>query len=51
MNLIKEERMAENAEKIGDFLLSNFKKFKFPFIKEVRGKGLLIAIEYVPSLK
>jgi len=38
--------MIENANIIGDFLMKNLKSLRFPFIKEVRGRGLMIAIEY-----
>jgi ornithine--oxo-acid transaminase len=46
--VLEEERLVENAERIGDYLISrlNELKSKYEMIKEVRGKGLMIAIEF-----
>jgi predicted acetylornithine/succinylornithine family transaminase len=42
-----EEGMLENCQKIGDYFLSQLEeiKVKFPFVKEVRGKGLILGME------
>ncbi|MGZ3524585.1 MAG: acetylornithine/succinylornithine family transaminase [Thermodesulfobacteriota bacterium] len=42
-----EEGMLENCQKIGDYFLSQLEeiKKKFPFVKEVRGKGLILGME------
>jgi len=42
-----EEGMLENCQKMGDYFLSQLEAIqkKFPFVKEVRGKGLIIGIE------
>src|SRR5574342_201708 len=42
-----EEGMLENCRNAGDYFLSRLDEFKknFPFIKEVRGKGLIIGME------
>ena len=42
-----EEGMLENCQKIGDYFLSQLEeiKIKFPFDKEVRGKGLILGME------
>ena len=42
--LIKEE-MIENSAKMGEYFLSELNKVHSPVIKEIRGKGLMIAIE------
>lgn len=44
---ILEEGMLENCQKMGDYFLSRLESFqrKFPFVKEVRGKGLILGIE------
>lgn len=44
---IIEERLSERAREMGDILFSELMKLKskFPFIKEVRGKGLLLGME------
>jgi len=46
---LKEEKLAENAEKMGDYFLTEFKKIqkKYPRMGDVRGKGMMTAIEFV----
>jgi acetylornithine/N-succinyldiaminopimelate aminotransferase len=47
LTTILEEGMLENCEKMGDYFLSQLEqiKEKFPFVKEVRGKGLILGME------
>ncbi|MCP4719724.1 MAG: ornithine--oxo-acid transaminase, partial [Desulfobacteraceae bacterium] len=45
LKVLVEENMVENAEKTGAYFLGELKKIKNPAIKEVRGIGLMIAIE------
>jgi ornithine--oxo-acid transaminase len=49
VKVLIEENMIENAADMGDYLLAQLKAIKSPYIKEVRGKGLLIGIELVPE--
>ncbi|HAG50444.1 MAG TPA: acetylornithine transaminase [Deltaproteobacteria bacterium] len=44
---VLEEGMLENCQKVGKYLLEKSHKLKaeYPFIKEVRGKGLIIGME------
>jgi predicted acetylornithine/succinylornithine family transaminase len=44
---ILEEGMLENCQKMGDYFLSQLEviKKKFSFVKEVRGKGLILGVE------
>ena len=44
LTVLKEEKMAENAEAMGKLLRSELAKINSPFIKTIRGKGLLNAI-------
>jgi ornithine--oxo-acid transaminase len=44
LEVLRSENMAENAEKMGALLRSEIEKLNSPFIKLVRGKGLLNAI-------
>ncbi len=44
LEILKEERMTENAEAMGDLLRKELRALNSPFIKQVRGKGLLNAI-------
>jgi predicted acetylornithine/succinylornithine family transaminase len=47
LSAILEEGMLENCQKMGDYFLSELGeiKKKFPFVKEVRGKGLILGME------
>ena len=45
LDVIVDEKLAENSKKMGEYLLAELKKIKNNKIKEVRGKGLLIAME------
>lgn len=49
LRVIVEEKLAENAEKMGAYLLAALKTIDNPLIQEVRGKGLLIGIELKPE--
>jgi ornithine--oxo-acid transaminase len=49
VKVIIEENMIENAADMGDYLLTQLKAIKSPYIKEIRGKGLLIGIELLPA--
>ncbi len=44
LTVLKEEKMAENAELMGQLLRSELAKLSSPFITAIRGKGLLNAI-------
>jgi predicted acetylornithine/succinylornithine family transaminase len=47
LTTILEEGMLENCQKLGDYFISQLEeiKKKFPFVKEVRGKGLILGME------
>ncbi len=49
LDIIEEEKLVENAAKVGDYLLSELKKISK--IKEVRGRGLMIGIEFEEPIK
>ena len=49
MDVLKQEGMVENSAKMGKKMLSHFKELNHPFIKDVRGRGLMNAIEYLKS--
>ncbi len=48
---ILEEGLVENSARVGAFMLEKFMGFrqKFPFVGDVRGKGLMIGIELVQN--
>ena len=43
LDVIKEENLLDNAQKVGDFIITELKKI--PQVKEVRGRGLMIGFE------
>lgn len=45
LDVLIEEKLDENAKKMGEYFLSKLNTLKNEKIKEIRGKGLLIAIE------
>jgi acetylornithine/succinyldiaminopimelate/putrescine aminotransferase len=47
LTAILEERMLENCQRMGDYFLAKLEEMKgeFPFVKEVRGKGLILGME------
>lgn len=49
LDVMKEENLVENAAKVGAHLLEGLKKFKG--IKEVRGRGLMIGLEFEEPIK
>lgn len=49
LDILKVERLTENAEKTGEYLMTELKKI--PQIKEVRGLGLMIGMEFEVPVK
>lgn len=49
LKALVEEGMIENAAKMGDIFIEKLKQLKNPLIKEVRGRGLLIGVEFHPE--
>jgi len=49
IDVIEEERLCENAQKVGGFMLKRLKEMaeSHPIIGDVRGKGLMIGVELV----
>lgn len=49
IQIIEDEKLCENSRIMGERLLGHFRRFKekFPFVGEVRGKGLFLGIELV----
>jgi len=45
MKAINEEGLVENSRKMGEYFMGKLRSIKSPYIKEVRGKGLLIGVE------
>ena len=49
LEIFEKENLVENAAKVGDYLLTELRKL--PGIKEVRGCGLMIGLEFEQSIK
>lgn len=49
LDIMKKENLVENAHKVGDYLIKELKKLAQ--IKEIRGKGLMIGMEFEEPIK
>ena len=50
LKILQEERLWENAEKVGTYLLSKLETLcKLPIVGDVRGKGLMIGVELIET--
>ncbi len=47
LKIFEEEKLAENALRLGEYFIGRLKGINSPLIKEVRGRGLLIGVELV----
>jgi 4-aminobutyrate aminotransferase len=49
IDIIKEEKLMENATRQGTYLMKRLKEMqqKYPIMGDVRGKGLMVAVEFV----
>jgi ornithine--oxo-acid transaminase len=50
LHLLQQERLAERAQVLGDYLMAGLRSIRHPAIREVRGKGLLIGMELDPAV-
>jgi len=49
MQLLKDENRAERAEELGEYFREKVRAMKSPLLCDVRGKGLLNAVEFKPE--
>jgi acetylornithine aminotransferase len=49
LDIMKAENLVENARRVGEYLQDELKKF--PQIKEVRGRGLMLGLEFETPIK
>ncbi len=49
LEVVKEEKLAENAERLGEIFRNEFRNIESEMIKIVRGKGLLNAVVIAPK--
>ncbi len=45
LSILKEDKLSENAMAMGNYFIPKLKEIESPWIKEVRGRGLMIGIE------
>jgi ornithine--oxo-acid transaminase len=45
LKVLVEEKLIDNAAEVGRYFLDRLKEIQSPYVKEVRGKGLLIGVE------
>lgn len=49
IRVLIEEKLIDNAAKMGEYFVGQLREIKNPQIKEVRGRGLLIGVELLPN--
>jgi len=49
LRVIREEKLAERSQKLGEYFMEQLSEIPSPHVKEVRGKGLLIGVELRPE--
>ncbi len=45
IDVIIEERLPERAEELGNYFMKRLREINSPYVKEVRGRGLLVGVE------
>ncbi len=51
LRVIRDEKLAERSAQLGEYFMEQLSEITSPHVKEVRGKGLLIAVELKPEAK
>jgi ornithine--oxo-acid transaminase len=51
LRVIREEKLAERAQQLGEYFMEQLSEIPSPHVKEVRGKGLLIGVELKPEAR
>lgn len=49
LRVIREEKLAERSQELGEYFVEQLSEIPSPHVKEVRGKGLLIGVELKPE--
>ncbi|WP_028747440.1 ornithine--oxo-acid transaminase [Rhizobium mesoamericanum] len=49
LKVLTEEGMIQNGEKMGDYFLEGLRSIRSNIVKDVRGRGLMMAVELVPE--
>jgi len=51
LRVIREEKLAERSDQLGEYFMEQLSETPSPHVKEVRGRGLLIGVELKPEAK
>ena len=51
LRVIREEKLAERSQQLGEYFTEQLSEIPSPHVKEVRGRGLLIGVELKPEAK
>ncbi len=51
LKVIRDEKLAERSQQLGDYFVEQLSEIPSPHVKEVRGRGLLIGVELKPEAK
>ncbi len=51
LKVIREEKLAERSQQLGEYFVEQLSEISSPHVKEVRGRGLLIGVELKPEAK
>ncbi len=51
LKVIRDEKLAERSQQLGEYFVEQLSEISSPHIKEVRGRGLLIGVELKPEAK
>jgi ornithine--oxo-acid transaminase len=51
LRVIRDEKLAERSQQLGEYFMEQLSEIPSPHVKEVRGKGLLIGVELKPEAK
>lgn len=51
LNVLVDEKLAENSLELGEYFVSKLKEINNPLIKDVRGRGLFIGVELTESAR
>ncbi len=49
LKVIREEKLAERSQQLGEYFVEQLSEISSPHVKEVRGRGLLIGVELKPE--
>src|SRR6266508_2800522 len=51
LRVIRDEKLAENSQKLGEYFMEQLAEIPSTHVKEVRGRGLLIGVELKPEAR